>query len=70
MSTVALSVVFFSLFCIQYRCYQTEKVENEATVKQLQQDLGSQRNHIEFLTGRLEEVCSDVESKCELSLFI
>lgn len=69
-STVALSVIFLSLFWIPYRCYQTEKVENEATLKQLQQDLGSQKNHIEFLTGRLEEVCSDVESKCKVSLFI
>lgn len=66
-----LWMLFLSLlFCISYRCHQTEKAVDEGTIKQLQQDLASQRNHIEFLTGRLDEVCSDVESKCECSIFL
>ncbi|XP_027070734.1 protein At-4/1 isoform X1 [Coffea arabica] len=52
----------------QIRGYQIQKVENEATINQLQQDLAVQRNQVEFLTRRLEKVPSDLESRyhCEI----
>lgn len=45
------------------RFHVIQKAENEATINQLHQNLASQKNHIDFLTARLEEVCSDMESK-------
>lgn len=38
---------------------------NEATISQLQQDLAAQKNTMQLLTSRLNELHFEVESKCE-----
>lgn len=43
-----------------------QKVANEAAASQLLQDLAVHKNHIDMLTRRLEQVCSEVESRCEV----
>ncbi|XP_022842820.1 protein At-4/1 [Olea europaea var. sylvestris] len=47
----------------QIRGFQMQKVANEAAASQLHQDLAVHKNHIDMLTRRLEQVCSEVESR-------
>ncbi|KAL2533410.1 Protein At-4/1 [Abeliophyllum distichum] len=47
----------------QIRGFQMQKVANDAAMNQLHQDLAVHKNHIDALTRRLEQVCSDVESR-------
>ncbi|CAA2954833.1 Hypothetical predicted protein [Olea europaea subsp. europaea] len=50
----------------QIRGFQMQKMANEAAANQLHQDLAVHKNHIDVLTRRLEQVCSEVESRCEV----
>ncbi|CAI9099312.1 OLC1v1036107C1 [Oldenlandia corymbosa var. corymbosa] len=50
----------------QIRGYHDQKVENEAAMNQICQDLAGHRNHVEFLTRRLENVSSELESRCDV----
>ncbi|CAI9766434.1 unnamed protein product [Fraxinus pennsylvanica] len=47
----------------QIRGFQMQKVTNEGATNQLHQDLAVHKNHIDVLTRRLEQVCSEVESR-------
>ncbi|KAL3533285.1 hypothetical protein ACH5RR_006806 [Cinchona calisaya] len=49
--------------CTEIRGYQIQKVQTEAAINQLHQDLEVHRSHVECLTRRLEKVDSDFESR-------